>query len=170
MSQLSSAATSKHGTDGQRRGARIAAALLASVCVVSVVGCASSRSGGIYTRDQARQEMTVRTGIVESVREVRLEGTKSGVGTLAGGAIGGIAGSNVGGGKGQIVGAILGAVAGGLAGSAVEEQTSTKNGVEITVKLDNGSLVAIVQEADEIFRPGERVRVLSSRGESRVSH
>ncbi|WP_242508681.1 glycine zipper 2TM domain-containing protein [Rhodocyclus purpureus] len=153
-----------------RRPQRLAAALLAGVCLVSVVGCASSRSGGVYTREQARQEMTVRTGIVESVREVRLEGTKSGVGTLAGAAVGGVAGSNVGGGKGQIVGAILGAVAGGLAGSAVEEQTSIKNGVEITVKLDSGALVAIVQEADEIFRPGERVRVLSGRGETRVSH
>ena len=152
------------------RRARFAAALLAGACIVSLAGCASSRSGSVYTREQARQELTVRTGVIESVREVQLEGTKSGAGTLAGGAIGGVAGSNVGGGKGQIVGAILGAVAGAVAGNAIENSTTTKNGVEITVRLDNGNLIAIVQEADERFYPGERVRVLSGRGETRVSH
>ena len=77
---------------------------------------------------------------------------------------------SVGGGKGSIVGTILGAVAGGMAGSAIEGGTSHKAGVEITVKLDNGQLVAIVQEADEEFHPGERVRILSGSGTSRVSH
>jgi outer membrane lipoprotein SlyB len=35
-----------------------------------------SRTGGSdYARGEARQEQSVRTGVVESVREVRLEGT-----------------------------------------------------------------------------------------------
>lgn len=133
-------------------------------------GCASSLSGDVYSRDQARREMTVRLGVVQTVREVRLEGTRSGTGTLAGGAIGGVAGSNIGGGKGQIVGAIIGAVAGGIAGSAAEEKLTQKNALEITVKLDNGQTIAIVQEAGEVFHPGERVRVLSNYSSSRVSH
>lgn len=133
-------------------------------------GCATSKSGAVYSRGQAQQELTVRQGVVESVRQVQIEGTQSGVGTVAGAAVGGVAGSNVGGGKGSIVGTILGAVAGGMAGSAIEGGTSHKAGVEITVKLDNGQLVAIVQEADEEFHPGERVRILSGNGTSRVSH
>ena len=133
-------------------------------------GCASSRSGDVYTRDQARQEMIVRTGVVDSVREVLLEGTKSGVGTVSGAAIGGIAGSNVGGGTGQIVGAIVGAVLGGMAGSAIEESATQKTGLEITVKLDGGQLIAIVQEKGaETFLPGDRVRVLSGGGSTRVA-
>jgi outer membrane lipoprotein SlyB len=144
--------------------------LAALLAAIALTGCASSKSGSAYTRDQARQEMNVRLGIVESVREVTLEGTKSGTGTLAGAAIGGIAGSNVGGGKGQIVGAILGAVAGGMAGSAIEEGVTKKNALEITVKLDNGQLTAIVQEGDEQFRPGEQVRILSGGGATRVTH
>jgi outer membrane lipoprotein SlyB len=36
--------------------------------------------------------------------------------------------------------------------------------------LDNGSLVSITQAADEEFAPGERVRILSSGGVSRVTH
>ncbi|MDS4015193.1 MAG: glycine zipper 2TM domain-containing protein [Candidatus Accumulibacter sp.] len=143
--------------------------LIALACAL-LVACASSKSGSVYTREQARHEMTIRQGVVESVREVGLEGTKSGVGTMAGAAVGGVAGSNIGGGKGQIVGAILGAVVGGLAGSAVEEGTTRRIGLEITVRLDSGQLVSVVQEADERFLPGERVRLLSGRGETRVSH
>ncbi|MQY52246.1 glycine zipper 2TM domain-containing protein [Rhodocyclus tenuis] len=149
---------------------RLAAALLASASLVTLAGCASSRSGNVYSRDQARQEMTVRLGVVESVREVQMEGTHSGAGTLAGGAIGGVAGSNIGGGNGQIVGAIVGAVAGAVAGNAIENRATGKTGLEITVRLDHGGMVAIVQEADEYFAAGQRVRVLSGRGQSRVTH
>jgi outer membrane lipoprotein SlyB len=39
----------------------------------------------------------------------------------------------------------------------------------VTVKLDNGQMVAIMQEADETFRPGDRVRILSDGATSRVT-
>lgn len=147
---------------------KLIALLVASVAVLG--GCASSMSGGAYSRDQARQVQEVKMGVVESVRQVRIEGTKSPVGTGAGAVIGGIAGSNVGGGKGSTVGAILGAVAGGVAGSALEEGVMRKDGLEITVKLDGGRMIAVTQEADEQFRVGERVRVLSGGGVTRVTH
>ena len=135
-----------------------------------IAACASSNSGSVYSRDEARKVQTVKTGVVESVRQVKLEGTKSPVGTVAGGAIGGIAGSSIGHDKGSAIAAVIGAVAGGLAGSAAEEAITRKDGVEITVKLDGGGLIAIVQEADEVFKAGEKVRILESGGESRVSH
>lgn len=143
---------------------------IALFAAIALAGCASSKSGSAYTRDQMRQELHVRLGVVESVREVTMEGTKSGAGTFAGAAVGGVAGSNVGGGKGQIVGAILGAVAGGVAGSAIEEGVTKKHALEITVKLDNGQLVAVVQEGDEPFHPAEKVRILSGNGATRVTH
>lgn len=149
--------------------ARIAiAGAFAAIAFVS--GCASTSSGSVYSSGQTRQEQTVRMGVVESVRQVTIEGSKSGIGAVAGGAVGGVAGSNVGGGKGSTIGSILGAVAGGLAGNAIEQETTKKQGLEITVKLDNGQLRAITQEADESFRPGERVRLLSSGGVTRVTH
>lgn len=145
--------------------------LVATMLIALVLaGCASSRSGDVYTRDQARREMLVRTGVVESVREVTMEGTSSGAGTFAGAAVGGVAGSTVGGGRGHIVGAIIGALLGGLAGSAIEENATQKNALEITVSLDGGMLVAVVQEMGEDFYPGERVRVLSGDGSTRVTH
>ena len=132
--------------------------------------CASSNSGSVYSRDDARKVQTVKTGVIESVRQVKLEGTKSPVGTVAGGAVGGIAGSSVGGGLGSAIAAVIGAVAGGIAGSALEEGITRKDALEITVKLDGGGLIAIVQEADEAFNIGENVRIIESGGTSRVSH
>lgn len=143
--------------------------LLVAVSALMLAACAS-QSGSSYSRTQTRSEQTVRLGVVESVRSVTIEGTKSGVGAVAGAAVGGLGGSNVGGGKGSSVGAVLGAVLGGVAGNAIEDQTTKKAGLEITVKLENGQLIAVTQEADEQFRPGERVRVLSGGGATRVAH
>lgn len=134
------------------------------------LGACASQSGSSYERSQTRGEQSVRLGVVESVRNVTIEGTKSGVGAVAGAAVGGIGGSSLGGGKGSTAGAVVGAVLGGLAGNAIEESTTKQAGIEITVKLDNGQLTAITQAADEVFRPGERVRILSGNGVTRVAH
>lgn len=143
--------------------------LFSFIAVLGLSACASSLSGSTYSREQARGEMTVRMGVVESVRQVQIEGTKSPVGSIAGGVIGGVAGRNVGGGGGSIVGSVVGAVAGGVAGSAIEEGVTRQTGLEITIKLDNGGLIAVTQGADETFQPGDRVRVLSGRGATRVT-
>jgi outer membrane lipoprotein SlyB len=138
--------------------------------VALVAGCAQGLGGGSYSREEARVEQNVRMGIVESVRPVQIEGTRSGVGPAAGAVVGGIAGSTVGGGRGSAAAAVLGAVAGGVAGQAIEQGTTRTNGVEVTVKLNSGALVAIVQAADETFKPGDRVRILSDGKTSRVTH
>ena len=143
---------------------------LAALATLGLTGCASNLTGDTYSRSEARRAMVVKFGTVQSVRFVKLEGTKSNVGTLAGGAIGGIAGSSIGRGKGSAVGAVLGAVAGGVAGAAVEEGVTRSQGVEVTVRMDDGRYMAVVQEyAGEDFRPGERVRVVQNGGTMRVS-
>lgn len=144
--------------------------LVVSLLSLFLAACASSNSGSVYSRDDARKIQTVRTGVVESVRQVKLEGTKTPIGTVAGGAVGGIAGSTIGGGRGSAIAAVIGAVAGGLAGSALEEGVTRKDGLEITVKLDGGGLVSVVQEADEIFNAGDKVRLIESSGTTRISH
>ncbi len=145
------------------------AVVLAAGMVLS--GCPASMSGGAYSRSQAREAQAVRLGYVESVRQVLIEGTKSGVGAVSGAALGGVAGSTIGRGRGQVAGAIGGAVLGGLAGSAIEENATRQPGLEITVQLDNGRMVAVTQAADEPFYPGDRVRVLIGYdGTTRVAH
>ena len=150
----------------------VLAAACAAAAALSLSGCYTpTSSGSVYSAGEARNEQTVRVGVVESVRQVTIEGTRGELGTVAGGALGGIGGSTVGGGsRGSAVGTILGAVAGGIAGSAIERSVTQKKGLEITVRLENGDLRAITQEADEEFRPGERVRLVSSRGVTRVTH
>ena len=149
---------------------RLLAIVFSAAALLGLSACAGSQSGSAYSRSQTRGEMLVRMGVVESVRTVTIEGTQSGVGVVAGGILGGIAGSNVGQGSGATAGAVLGAVLGGMAGQAIEEQSSKKAGLEITIKLDSGQIIAVTQEADESFHPGERVRILSGDGLTRVSH
>lgn len=134
-----------------------------------LAGCASSKSGQVYSRDEARQAMTVQLGVVEFVKEVKVEGTKSGLGTAAGGVIGGVAGSTVGGGRGSTLAALGGAIGGAIVGTVAEERLGRFDGLEITVKLDNGNAIAVVQEKDMMFSVGDRVRVLTTRsGTARV--
>jgi outer membrane lipoprotein SlyB len=144
--------------------------LAAVVCTALLTGCPASMSSSSYTRDQARTAQTVEFGTVESVREVQIEGTKSGLGTLAGGAIGGVLGNEVGAGTGRTLATIGGGLAGAMAGSAVEEGVTRQRGLEITVRLDNGRTMAVTQAADESFVAGDRVRVLFDRyGTARVA-
>ncbi len=144
--------------------------VVALMGAVLVSACVSSLSGSAYSRKQARTVQRVETGVVEHVRVVVIEGTKSGVGAAVGTVVGGIAGSEVGTGKGRHIATVLGSAGGGLAGAAAEEAITRQKGLEITVQLDNGRLIAVTQAADEVFKVGERVRVLSGRGVTRVTH
>jgi outer membrane lipoprotein SlyB len=136
-----------------------------------LTGCASNLGGDAYSRGEARREMKVEFATVDSVRLVQLEGTKTPIGSVAGAVIGGVAGSSIGGGdKTSAVGAVLGSVVGGVAGSAVEEAVTRRQGVEVTVKLDNGEYRAVVQQDEgENFQPGERVKLLRGSGATRVA-
>lgn len=144
---------------------------LTLICLSLLPACASSRSGSVYSRDQALREMRVQYGTITSIRDVQIEGTQSGIGAVAGGVTGGVLGSFVGGGRGQIVGGVLGALAGAGAGALAEEGITRKSGLEIMVELDNGEAVSVVQEADNTYYIGSRVRVLrGADGSSRVQY
>jgi outer membrane lipoprotein SlyB len=145
--------------------------LLLTAASAMLAGCAQPQpSGSVYSSYQTMNEQSVRMGVVESVRNVTIANPDSGVGAMSGAALGGIAGSGAGRGNGQAAMGILGAVAGGIIGQRVEGQVNNKPGFEITVRLDNGELRSITQLADEMFRPGERVRLLSNGYTTRVTH
>jgi outer membrane lipoprotein SlyB len=143
-------------------------------CWVSLVGLAgcgtvAGLGGKDYQRDQVRGEQSVRVGVIDSVREVNIEGTRSGVGAATGGIVGGVAGSTIGQGRGSIVGAVVGALAGGVAGAATEQGVTKQKGVELTIRLDDGQYIAVTQAADETFLVGDAVKVLGSGSGSRVT-
>lgn len=140
--------------------------------LLALGGCQSSLTGDTYSRDEARAVQTVRMGTIESLRPVKIEGTKTPIGAGVGAVVGGIGGSGLGGGRGSAVMAVVGAVAGGLLGAAAEEGLTRTQGVEITVREDDGTMRAYVQEVEpnQVFRVGERVRIMTVNGTSRVTH
>lgn len=148
--------------------------IIAIAAAILLTACASGKSGDVYTRDQVRQVQTYRVGTIEGIHPVRIEGTKTPIGSTAGAIVGEVAGSTVGGGKGSTVAAILGAVAGGVAGAAVEEGLTRQDGLEFDIRLEDGSHISVVQATQsvnqETFAVGDRVRVLESAGVVRVTH
>jgi outer membrane lipoprotein SlyB len=150
----------------------ILAITLLSAAPFLIGGCASGLGGDDYSRGEARGVMNVRFATVESVRPVRLEGTKTPIGAGAGAVTGGVLGSTIGG-RGSTtstVGAVLGAVAGGIGGAAIEEGVTRQTGMEITIRLDNGQYLAVVQaDRGENFQPGERVRLVGSGQTARIT-
>ncbi|MGZ8256341.1 MAG: hypothetical protein ACXW1C_00965 [Gallionella sp.] len=145
--------------------------ILTALCAAALLSaCASSNSGAAYTRGQVRQVEDVKMATVESVRDIQIEGTKTPIGAGAGAIIGGVAGGNRSGNAASAIGSVLGSVVGGLVGAAAEEGVTRQAGFEITVKFDDGKMVAIAQGADEKFKAGDRVRVVTGAGVTRVSH
>jgi outer membrane lipoprotein SlyB len=149
---------------------RVFAVVFVAAASLLLAGCPAGLGGKDYSRDQARTAQEVQMGVVESVRQVNIEGTKSPVGAAAGAVVGGAAGSTMGGGTGRVITTTVGALLGGVGGAAAEEAVTRQAGLEITVRLESGRMIAVTQAADEQFNVGERVRVLSDGYTTRVTH
>jgi outer membrane lipoprotein SlyB len=134
---------------------------------MALSGCASSRSADVYTPNEALNEARVRSGVIESVRPVRIQ-SDSELGKLVGAIVGGIGGSDIGQGKGSAVGAVIGATVGSAVGNAVGKNVNTKDGLEIVLTMDSGEVISIVQEADVDLVAGQRVHVITRGRVSRV--
>ena len=140
--------------------------LLTTLLIFS--GCAS-QSGTAYQTGQQRTAMNIQRGVVTHVQAVTISNDSTMLGPVAGGVAGGFIGSLFGGGRGRVLTTIGGAAAGALAGVATEKAIRDGKGLQISVQLDNGSEIAIVQEADQNFSVGQRVRVISGgRNNTRV--
>ena len=139
---------------------RMSGALLLLGTVLALAGCASSpSSANTVRRSETGRAHTVQRGEVIYVREVTIEGEAHGAGAVAGGAMGFALGS-LAGGRGRGVARVGGAVAGAAAGTAVERRVTTQTGVEVTIELEGGEVMVVVQAADEVFKQGDSVRVL----------
>ena len=135
------------------------------------MGCTFPSTHRIVPRSQANVMQAAEIGTVTGVREVNIEGRKSNLGLIGGGAIGAAAtkpGPDSG--RGAALGQAAGAVAGAVAGQAIEEVATRERAQEITVRLDDGRTVVVTQEsASGVFRDGDRVNVLNGRGGARVA-
>ena len=135
--------------------------ITAILLTFTVAGCAPrSMSGDVYSRERAQTVQTIEYGEVFEARPILIEGTKSGLGALGGGVLGGALGSGVGRGAGSTIAVVGGAIIGWVAGSAVEEGATRQPGVEVTIRMDTGRTIALVQGIDPPVRAGDRVRIL----------
>jgi outer membrane lipoprotein SlyB len=131
--------------------------------VSTIFGClATSQGSKTYTRGQAQTAMEVYYGTILKVAEVQIEAETTGAGAVGGGVAGGVIGSTIGRGRGRTLATAAGALAGAAAGSAAEKSGGTRPALEIEVELDDGRLMVIVQEKDDEFAVGDRVRLLKS--------
>lgn len=145
--------------------------VIALLATLSVAGCSLPSRGDVYSRHETRQAWDVRHGEVTDIDEVTIEGQRTALGRVGGGLVGYEVGRSIAGRgtSGRIAGA-LGGVAGAVAGQAVEEGLTRQDGLQITVQLDDGRSIAVVQAADQAFAVGEKVKVYSRRdGAARVA-
>ena len=143
--------------------------LLTALAVASLAACATSSPDVVRPYETQRMSQ-VYDATVLSVRPVTVEGSQSGVGTVAGAVTGGVAGSTIGGHRDSIVGGVLGAVVGGVIGNAVEKGATRENAVEILVQLRNGERRSVVQAVgNDSWGVGEPVVLVTTGGRTRVT-
>ena len=160
----------KHLQAAKRRHLDILAAGAIIGLAAVLAGCANpTASSRLYTFDQAQRAQTVTLGYVIGVRPVTIQASQtSGMGVIAGGALGAVTGSAIGGGSGRRITTVGGAVGGAMAGNAIENASTRRQGLEITIRLDSGDVRVITQEADVPISTGQRVQVVTQGGVSRV--
>ncbi|GAK15030.1 LOW QUALITY PROTEIN: putative outer membrane lipoprotein Pcp [Vibrio sp. JCM 19053] len=145
--------------------------LLTITCALVLGGCSSPNPyGDAYGSSDTRKVQQVYYGTVEKVERNHCLYPSNAIGTIAGAAVGGILGSKVGGGSGSDIAAIGGGLLGGYAGSKAAEATAKRNGVNLTIRLEDGKIISIVQEANPnmIFQPGQAVQINVSGNDARV--
>ena len=141
-------------------------AMVLMVCITSLLaGCAGPNTAGEkYSRRDTLRTMQVRYGEVLMVVPVVIDGEATRLGLVGGGGVGYAIGREIDNG-GSHVGRAVGGVVGAVAGQAIEKKITEQDGLEITIEMDNGRVIAIVQAATVDFTDGERVRVLTGRGD-----
>jgi outer membrane lipoprotein SlyB len=125
-----------------------------------LAGCASSRSNlPVYDPQQVGTVLRTEKGEVVAVRDVLIKPLPA-----SGGSTGGVVGGAVGrsaatGNPGSIAGAV-----GAVIGSAIGSKSDERPAEEITIVMEGGHTIVIVQErnGEPPLAPGEKVSVVTS--------
>jgi outer membrane lipoprotein SlyB len=99
-------------------------------------------------------------GIVESTRDITTRAQGSGVGAAGGAVVGGLLGNQVGGGHGKEAMTVVGAIGGAIAGNQIEGQMKATHSFETTVRLEDGSLRAVMQATQPGWQAGDHVKII----------
>jgi outer membrane lipoprotein SlyB len=136
---------------------------VAAGMLLFLAGCQARSNLPVYRASEANTVRTAQTGTVDSVRAVLIQGD-GGVRTSIGQNVGGSLGRAVatGGNPVTAVAGAAGSALGQIAGAAVEKNVAATEGQEVTVVLDSGSVVTIIQKNNPPFVGGERVQIVGS--------
>lgn len=144
--------------------------LIPVFAALTLVLSACASPGNNYSSGEVRKLQTSRDAYVVSTKPVLIEKKSSGIGAIVGAITGAAAGSKIGGGDGKKLGAVLGGIGGGVLGNEAEQSQNREAGLEIIVMFeDDQKTAAIVQSATDEFIPGQKVRVVSLNGVTRVT-
>jgi outer membrane lipoprotein SlyB len=100
-------------------------------------------------------------GVIESVREIKVNGQGSGLGAIGGGVLGGLLGNQVGAGRGKSAMTVVGAVGGAVAGNEVEKRAKTTTSYKVAVRMHDGSSRVIREARLPAWRAGDKVKVIN---------
>ena len=146
---------------------------MAFFAIMFLLASCAKQTGSSYTSGQTRQASTVHMGTITHLNAAYIDNNPTGVGALGGAVVGGVLGNVAGNTTGSYAGRTLmtlgGTVIGAIAGTGVEKALNNKDALEITVQLDNGQALSVVQELgveERSFVVGDRVRVLRGSGDS----
>jgi outer membrane lipoprotein SlyB len=140
---------------------------LTMIAALTLGACTNLQSTPYYPNDGGAGSSNTHPGygVVQSIEVVQQEnaggGSDIGLGTIAGALIGGVVGNQIGGGRGKTVATVAGVAGGAYVGHELEKknrQQQTVDAYKITVRMDDGSYQALMQDTNSNFRVGDRVR------------
>ena len=136
-------------------------------------GCANLGKSNYGERaapvSNAGEPESARYGRVTSLETVQVDKDyQFGLGTVVGAVAGGVLGHQFGGGTGKTLLTIAGAAAGAAAGTATESKMNKQDAQRITIAMQSGGTITIVQPVDSRLKSGMNVRVNGSGETARV--
>lgn len=134
--------------------------IVSAFMALMLTACSSSPVDYSYSRNEPQ---TIRYGTIQSIEPTTIEGKGGWLGGLAGFGLGSLIGQSVGGGRGSDVAWGIGSVAGAYGGYQAQKKLTEKSAVKLTVLLEGGSPMTVVQPVDTRFSfgVGEKVKVIS---------
>lgn len=142
--------------------------IIASILVAFLAGCATNSPDVISPRD-AQQLRAFSDAVVVSVRPVTIDGSQTGIGAVAGGAVGVAATRGVSRGSENLAIGIISGIAGAALGNAIERASTQQAAEEIILRKPNGAEFSIIQSVgNEKLKPGDPVYLVQSGSRTRV--
>ena len=116
-------------------------------------------SNDTYRSDAAKPAPCLNCATITSITPVTEKGEGTGLGAIAGGVVGAIVGNQIGKGSGRDVARVAGIAGGAYAGHQIEKSQRTHTAYDIVVRFEDGSTQLIRENAEPVWRVGDKVRI-----------